>query len=54
MQKDNIFYLVHKDINKAIRFMQQDLDILTKYLFNNSINLNSQKKIYYLKILELI
>lgn len=40
---DNIFYIIHKDINIATSYMQRDLNLMVKYFFNNSIKLNIQK-----------
>jgi hypothetical protein len=40
---DNIFYVIHKDINIALRLMQNDMNLMAKYFFNNSIKLNVLK-----------
>lgn len=40
---DNIFYVIHTDLNLALRLMQEDLNLMTKYFFNSSIKLNTQK-----------
>jgi molecular chaperone GrpE (heat shock protein) len=40
---DTFLYTVHKTLNNAINYMQEDLNLVTKYFFNNSIKLNCNK-----------
>lgn len=40
---DNIVYIIHESIDIGMSLIQNDLNLLTKYFFNNGIKLNSNK-----------
>lgn len=40
---DTIIYTIHTKINTAIKFINQDLNLVVKYFFNNSIKQNNGK-----------
>lgn len=40
---DNLLYVIHTDLQIGLRNMQQDMNMVVKYFYNNSIKMNAQK-----------